>query len=152
MRARVCQRGVGNRELPPGPASHIGSNGISDMPRPNLRRSVSDLPGFKRSRGVDLICKTRRPSIHRQPGHHSLCRIFGIAYVKADHEKFRKTRLSLLLEVTRASAKPPSWRLPKKARMWSSPAAALPRERARVRQTGHPRQQCLSRSHPNRDV
>src|SRR6516164_7174036 len=41
MRARVCQRGVGNRELPPGPA----------LPCPNLRRSVSDLPGLKRSRG-----------------------------------------------------------------------------------------------------
>jgi hypothetical protein len=40
---RVCQCGVGNRQLPPGPASHIGSNGISDMPRPNLHRSVTDL-------------------------------------------------------------------------------------------------------------
>ena len=27
---RVCQRGVGNRDLPPDPASHIGPNGISD--------------------------------------------------------------------------------------------------------------------------
>ena len=33
----------GDRELPPGPASHIGFNGISGMPRPNLRRSVTDL-------------------------------------------------------------------------------------------------------------
>src|SRR6516164_5711896 len=59
------------------------------MPRPNLRRSVTDLPGFKRSRGVDRICQAHRPSIHRQPGDHSLCRILGIAYVKADHEKLR---------------------------------------------------------------
>src|SRR6516164_7141888 len=58
MRARVCQRGVGNREPPPDPA----------LPRPNLRRSVSDLHGFKRSRGLDRICQAHRPSIHRQPG------------------------------------------------------------------------------------
>src|SRR6516225_3098308 len=38
------------------------------MPRSNLRRSVTDLPGFKRSRGLDRICQAHRPSIHRQPG------------------------------------------------------------------------------------
>src|SRR6516164_7145194 len=40
---------------------------------------------------------------------------------------------NLLPEATRASAKPLSWRLPKKARMWSSPAAALPGERSSPR-------------------
>jgi hypothetical protein len=33
----------GDREVPPGAASHIGVNGTSDMPRPNLRRALTDL-------------------------------------------------------------------------------------------------------------
>ena len=42
-RSPECQsKWRGDGELPPGPASHIGFNGISDMPRPNLRRSVTD--------------------------------------------------------------------------------------------------------------
>ena len=52
MRTSVCQRGVGNRELPPGPA----------LPRPNLRRSVSDLPGIQAigGGGSDLPSSGRR--------------------------------------------------------------------------------------------
>jgi hypothetical protein len=41
----------GDRELPPGPASQIGFNGISDMPRPNLRRSLTDLTNSSGPRG-----------------------------------------------------------------------------------------------------
>jgi hypothetical protein len=66
-------------------------------------------------------------------GHHSLCRKIDIRYVEANYENLRKQDCPYYWEVTRESAKPLSWRLPKKARMWSSPAAALLKERSSPR-------------------
>jgi len=94
---RVCQRGVGNRDLPPDPASHIGPNGISDMPCPNLPAHYRSHK-FKRSRGrIHRICQAHSPSLQRHrarllPQLQRARRLFNISVFPARSNGMRTPR------------------------------------------------------------